>query len=117
GELPPAQLGSRELQVIAERVGRLLAASEHLRRAPAESVDCDLPLDPADPGGRRLIGHVTGVRGTELLRIHYSSLGPKHRLAAWIDLLAVQVAHPEVAWRAHVVARYGRGARHVTLGP
>lgn len=117
GELPPAQLGSRELQVIAERVGRLLGASEHLRRTPAESVDCDLPLDPADPGARRLVGHVTGVRGSDLLHIHYSSLGPKHRLAAWIDLLAVQVAHPDRPWRAHVIARYGRGARHITLGP
>nr|WP_227993070.1 exodeoxyribonuclease V subunit gamma [Pseudactinotalea sp. HY160] len=117
GELPPAELGRRELEVIAARVGRLLGVSEQLRAAGAEPVDCDVPLDPATPGARRLIGQVQGVRGSDLVRIHYSSLGPKHRLAAWIDLLAVQVSHPERAWRAHVIARYGRGARHVVLGP
>ena len=38
-------------------------------------------------------------------------------MRAWIDLLALTVAHPQEAWTAHLVARQRDGAVHRVWGP
>ena len=48
------------------------------------SVDVKVDLD-----GRRLTGTVPGVRGNVLTTVTYSKVNPRHRLAAWVRLLAL----------------------------
>jgi exodeoxyribonuclease V gamma subunit len=57
-------------------------------RAGAESYDIDLAL----PDGSRLLGTVTAVRGTVLLSTTCASLAARHRLHAWVQLVALSVA-------------------------
>lgn len=104
GTLPPFQLGERMLDEIEHAVADLVAAeSAHI--GPPESVD--VSVEPAPR--RRLTGTVPGVHGTTLVRAVYSRLGPKHRIAAWVRLLALAATHPG-PWRAVTTGR-GRGRR------
>ncbi len=115
GDLPPGALGERTLQGIGPHVDGLLAASALERTLLPESHDVDALL--AD--GTRLAGTVRGVRGAVLLSLTYSKLGPRHRLAAWIDLVALTVSAPGIPWRGVVVGR-GQGqamATRSTFGP
>jgi exodeoxyribonuclease V gamma subunit len=71
-------------------------------------------------GGRRLTGTVQGTHGDVVLRAEYSKLGPKHRLRAWVQLLALTAAYPERRWRAVTIGRLdGRvpGVRSAVLDP
>jgi exodeoxyribonuclease V gamma subunit len=45
-----------------------------------------------------------------VLSLTYSRLAARHRLLAWIDLVALTVAQPDRQWRAVAVGR-GRGSR------
>ncbi|MGI8532552.1 MAG: exodeoxyribonuclease V subunit gamma, partial [Geodermatophilaceae bacterium] len=58
-------------------------------------------------GGRRLTGSVPGVRGGTVAAASYSRLGPRHRLAGWIRLLALAAGDDE-PWQAVTVGRYRR---------
>jgi len=111
GALPPGALGSRVLADLMTAVEPLLQATAAVRETPPATVDVDVPL----PGGR-LSGTVAGVHGTTLLRVVYSKLGPKHRLRAWVQLLALAASRPEEEWWAVTVGRAGRaGAKRATL--
>ena len=59
------------------------------------------------PGGIRLTGTVVGIHGKVLLSVSYSRLGPRQRIAAWVRLLALSAAHPEIPFEAVTI---GRGA-------
>ncbi len=96
GQLPPRELGNRVIRDIVVRVQGLYAASAQDRGAEPRSVDVTVDLG----GGRRLTGVVPDVRGNRIVRVHYSNLGPKHRLATWLDLLALSCARPDHAWTA-----------------
>jgi exodeoxyribonuclease V gamma subunit len=104
GTMPPGPLGVAHLRDIGPKVENLLAASTLERELPPESHDVDVRL--AD--GHRLTGTVGDVRGEVLLSLTYSRLAARHRLLAWIDLVALTVAQPDRDWRAVVVGR-GRG--------
>jgi len=104
GALPPGPLGEVTLRALGPKVEGLLEASTLERELPPESHDVDVSL--AD--GTRLAGTVAGVRGTTVLSLTYSRLAPRHRLLAWIDLLALTVSHPDVEWSSVSVGR-GRG--------
>ncbi|BEP13446.1 exodeoxyribonuclease V subunit gamma [Acidothermaceae bacterium B102] len=110
GQLPPGRLGVTVLQDIDAKVDALLAATVTQREREPESYDIDLGLGD----GTRLTGTVAGGRGDLLLTLTPSSLSAKHRLAAWIDLVALTAAHPSRDWRALTV---GRDAWSSTLGP
>ena len=61
------------------------------------------------PGGRVLAGTVPGV-GDEVLRLAtFSRLAAKHRLAAWVRLLALAAGHPGRACEARTVGRAAEG--------
>ena len=101
GQLPPGRLGITALQDIDAKVDALLAATVTQREVEPESYDIDLDLGD----GTRLTGTVAGVRGDLLLSLTPSSLGAKHRLKAWIDLVALTAAHPSREWRALTVGK------------
>jgi len=115
GELPPGTLGDRVLGDVTEKAKALLEKTEDLRGDPPGTVEADVDLGD----GRRLSGSVGDVRGDRIVRVHYSSLGPKHRLASWVDLLALAAAHPETGWSAWTVGWDSRARRPVrsVLGP
>ncbi len=106
GTLPPGPLGDTTLRDIGPKVESLLQASTLERMHPPESHDVDVPLSD----GTRLTGTVGGARGDTVLSLTYSRLAARHRLLAWIDLVALSVAQPDAGWRAVAVGR-GRGSR------
>ena len=111
GTLPPGPLAGVVLRDVGNKAQAVaVAAATELLDEP-QSYDVDVPL----PGGTRLTGTVTGVRGDVVLLTTYSSLGPKHRLQAWVDLIAMQAAHPGRPWRAVAVGRNGRRVRRSQL--
>jgi exodeoxyribonuclease V gamma subunit len=105
GDLPPGPLGERYLRDAGHEVDQLIHASSAEREHEPESYDVDVAL--AD--GARLTGTVGGVRGDVLLSISYSRLGPKPRLHAWVQLVALTVAEPGRQWRAVTLGRGSRG--------
>jgi len=62
--------------------------------------------------GRRLTGTVPGVRGRTLSTVTYSRVSPRHRLAAWVRLLALCATG---AYEAVTVGRAQSGAQHATV--
>jgi exodeoxyribonuclease V gamma subunit len=104
GTLPPGPLGEVSLRAIGPKVEGLLEASTLERELPPESHDVDVALRD----GTRLTGTVADVRGDTVLSLTYSRLAARHRLLAWIDLVALTVSRPGVEWRAVAVGR-GRG--------
>lgn len=90
GEVPPAQLGRRELDQIFSQ------ARAALRRVPsgvgqAAARDLSLTIDVPGTGATGLHGRVS-TSGEALLQVEFSSLQPKHRIDAWLRLLALTVA-------------------------
>jgi exodeoxyribonuclease V gamma subunit len=107
GTLPPGVLGQPVIhevypivESIATTAGRLIEAGR-----PPGPVDVHLSL----AGGRTLTGTVPGVSGDTLLSTTYSRLAPRHRLVAWVRLLALSAHAPETAFAAATIGR-GRGA-------
>ncbi|QWC86555.1 exodeoxyribonuclease V subunit gamma [Nocardioidaceae bacterium] len=108
GDLPPGRLGLGALQAVEEQAGEIFRATTELRQRAARSVDVDVELSgPA--GGVRLTGVVPDVRGSQLVRIGYSRLGPGHRLSSWIDLLALTASDPDHGWTAVTVGSHRSG--------
>ncbi|MGW0042552.1 exodeoxyribonuclease V subunit gamma [Rhodococcus sp. NPDC003348] len=104
GTLPPAELGQRALREVEETV-RVLASAGRMP-GPPETLDVDVDLG----GGLRLTGSVDGVHGDVVARTTFSKLGPKHRLTAWVQVLALAAANPDRRWRAETTGK-GRSRR------
>lgn len=85
GDVPPGTLGSAALGDVGARVEAVAAAARPLTATPSGTVDVTVPL----PDGRTLTGTVAGVRGDVLVRAVYARLGARHRLRAWVQLLAL----------------------------
>jgi exodeoxyribonuclease V gamma subunit len=64
-----------------------------------------------------LTGSVSGVRGHVLLTVSYARLNPRHRLAAWVRLVALSAVHPDTPFEAVTIgrARYGAPDADVTV--
>jgi exodeoxyribonuclease V gamma subunit len=108
GALPPGKLGYPVIQRIWPTVKTIAAAAEACAGGEASSVGINTML--AD--GRTLTGSVSGVRGTVLLAASYSRVNPRHRLAAWVRLLALTAADPSRQFEAVTVGKppYGSDA-------
>ncbi|MFI7588460.1 exodeoxyribonuclease V subunit gamma [Spongisporangium articulatum] len=114
GAVPPGPLGVELVREVGRLAEPIVRASAPERSQPAESRDVDVAL----PGGIRLTGTVRGLRGDVLLSTTYSRLGPRQRLSAWVDLLALTASEPGRPWRAVAVGRGERGAAaRSELGP
>jgi exodeoxyribonuclease V gamma subunit len=114
GTVPPGTLGTRLLTTLAADVQRLVAeAAPYLTGEPV-AVDLIATL----PGGRSVAGTVSSVYESTIVTVEYSRLGPKHRLRAWVRLLALAAARPDRPWRARTIGRGDRGRlSRSTIGP
>ncbi|MDQ4006590.1 MAG: exodeoxyribonuclease V subunit gamma [Actinomycetota bacterium] len=101
GQLPPGRLGDDLVNPISEQVAGLVDTSARLRSIEPEHVDVSVTL----PSGGTLTGTVPSVHGDCIVRVVYSKLSPKHRLRAWVYLLALSAHAPQSAWRAATVGR------------
>ncbi|MFI9503000.1 exodeoxyribonuclease V subunit gamma [Nocardia sp. NPDC052566] len=107
GTLPPFGLGGAVLDEVEQTVDKLVRASQQDYASPARAVD--IAVDLGD--GRRLTGTVPEVHGETLVRTTFSRLAPKHRIGAWVSLLALAVTEDR-SWRAVTTGRgqFGRPA-------
>ncbi len=111
--LPPGELGRRVVEGVMAEVEPLVDAGADLRVGSARVVDIAVEV-----AGRRLVGTVGGVYGDTVVRVEYSRLGPKHRLRAWAQLLALTVGDPATGWTAVTIGRDRRaGVARSVLGP
>ncbi|UPK76813.1 exodeoxyribonuclease V subunit gamma [Nocardioidaceae bacterium SCSIO 66511] len=100
GGIPPGGLGRAELDPIAADVELVVSATDDLRRGASTTVEVAADID-----GVRLVGAVTNVYEREVVRILYSRLGAKHRIRAWVQLLALVSAQPQDRWGVTTVGR------------
>lgn len=113
GLLPPGPIGEALLRDVGREVEHIVRASAAERAHPPQPYDVDLALGD----GTRLVGTVAAVRGCVLLSMTYARLGARHRLRAWVDLVALTAARPDCDWHAVAVGRGSSGARRSVLGP
>ncbi|WP_088288807.1 exodeoxyribonuclease V subunit gamma [Kineosporia sp. A_224] len=114
GEVPPRQLGRAALdRVLGQVVPVAAAVQPYLSGEPTVvDVTADLPV------GIAVTGSVDGVHGDTVARAVFSRLGAKHRLRAWVQLLALVAADPDRPWQAVTIGRAGGrrgGAQRATL--
>ena len=107
GALPPGMLGKPVVEGLLPQVEQIVRAAEACASGEAASADVTVDL-----GGRTLSGTVPGVHGDVVLRATFSRLSAKHRIAAWVRLLALTATHPGRAFAAVTV---GRGPDGLTI--
>jgi exodeoxyribonuclease V gamma subunit len=115
GELPPELLAEPVLAEVYPVVEQLIAAAaDHI---PAAEASASLGVRVNLPGGRALVGTVPGVRGDLVAATTYSRVAPKHRLAAWVYLLALAASRPATPYEAVTLGRStrSRSAGEVTV--
>ncbi|MET8875915.1 exodeoxyribonuclease V subunit gamma [Nocardia sp. NPDC004604] len=107
GTLPPFGFGGAVLDEVESTVDKLVRAALPEYEGASRAVDIAVDLG----NGRRLTGTVPEVRGESLVRTTFSRLAPKHRIAAWVSLLALAVTEDR-SWRAVTTGRgqFGRPA-------
>jgi exodeoxyribonuclease V gamma subunit len=105
GTLPPGRLGRPVVDAVYPLVETIAseAASVATISPAADPIDVRVEL----AGGRRLSGTVSGISGDVLLSATYSRVAAKHRLAAWVRLLALAASQPEREFIAATVGRAG----------
>ena len=108
GALPPGVLGKPVVDRVLPIVEDIVAAAG--RQDDLRSLDVKVAL----PGGRTLSGTVPGVGAGVLRTAAFSRVSPRHRLAAWVRLLALTVARPDETFEAITVGR-GSGQARVTI--
>ncbi len=115
GALPPGPLGTQQLSIVGPRAEAIARATDALPLDEVESYDIDVDLGD----GTRLLGTVNGVRGTCLTTIGYGALSLRHRLSAWLRLLALTVSFPNETWQAVTLGldRDRTQCARSTLGP
>lgn len=102
GDVPPFELGGRLLDRVFAEAGRSVRGVPSGLPEPSLH-DLTLAVPIAGHGTVPLVGRVS-THGPELLQVEYSSLQPRHRLAAWLRLL-VLAAGEDGPWRARVVGK------------
>ncbi|MGI3783100.1 MAG: exodeoxyribonuclease V subunit gamma [Janthinobacterium lividum] len=108
GSVPPRELGARVVGDLRVEVGTVASAAAPWADRPAERVDLVVDLDRV-----RVAGSVDGVRGGTVVRVLFSRPSARHRLQAWVELLALSASRPEQEWRTVVIGRKGQ----FELGP
>ncbi|MEJ7797796.1 MAG: exodeoxyribonuclease V subunit gamma [Solirubrobacteraceae bacterium] len=105
GALPPGVLGQPVIAEVFPNVDAIVCETESVKGAGAPTLSIDVRLALCD--GRLLNGTIAGVSGDVLLTVTYSRVAAKHRLAAWVRLLALTAAHPERPFSAATIGRSG----------
>jgi exodeoxyribonuclease V gamma subunit len=93
GSLPPEVLGVPVINDVYPIANAIAQEASKLIPEGAAVEPLDVRVTLAD--GRLLNGTVSGVHGDMLLTTTYSRVAAKHRLAAWVRLLALSATHPE----------------------
>jgi exodeoxyribonuclease V gamma subunit len=106
GALPPGELGLPVIREIYPVVDAIAETLRTVRGDGPEPEPVDIHLTLGD--GRTLTGTVPGVSGSAVLTSTYSRLAAKHRIVAWVRLLALTAADPALAYTAASIGR-GRG--------
>ncbi|MGH2910444.1 MAG: hypothetical protein ACRDK8_14265, partial [Solirubrobacteraceae bacterium] len=106
--LPPDALGDRVIDAVREAVIAIATQTEKIRagQPDRDPIDVQVPLGSS----RVLSGTISGVRATVLMRTSYSRVSPRHRIAAWVRLLALSAAHPQEPFSAATIGRATRGS-------
>ncbi|MCX4092693.1 exodeoxyribonuclease V subunit gamma [Nocardia sp. alder85J] len=113
GTLPPFGLGAAVLDEVEDTVDRLVRVARPMHEIPARTID--VAVDLGD--GRLLSGTVPDVHDDAVVRTTFSRLAPKHRMAAWVRVLALAATERNRGWRAVTMGRgkFGRPAWRSTL--
>jgi exodeoxyribonuclease V gamma subunit len=104
GTLPPELLGWRKAKEIRCRADQLATTARRYQEVDPCARDIDVDLGD----GRRLTGTVNRVFGDRIVEVTYSRLAPKHKLQAWVSLVALAAADPKRDWTAICI---GRGSK------
>jgi exodeoxyribonuclease V gamma subunit len=108
GALPPGVLGKPIIDGLYPIVDAIVTAARGCVATGAptsgDPIDVRVTLDD----GRLVSGTVAGISGNVMLTTTFSRVSPRHRLSAWISLLALSATVPE---RATAAATVGRGAQ------
>lgn len=119
GALPPQAMGRatiESIEAVATRIHEVAISVDAAGTTESREIDVTVTAPGADLPVA-VVGTVAGIRGDATSQVSYSSVGAKHRLAAWVRLLALSAAHPETPWRALTVGKYKRGGQIAELGP
>jgi exodeoxyribonuclease V gamma subunit len=101
GTLPPELLGWRKAKEIRSSADELATTA---RRYQGEDPAAhDIAVDLGD--GRRVAGTVNRVFDGRIVEVTYSKLAAKHKLQAWISLVALAAGKPDDEWTAICVGR------------
>ncbi|MQY26298.1 exodeoxyribonuclease V subunit gamma [Nocardia aurantia] len=113
GTLPPFGLGAAVLDEVEDTVDRLVRVAQPMHEIPSRTID--VAVDLGD--GRLLSGTVPDVHDDAVVRTTFSRLAPKHRMAAWVRVLALAATERNRGWRAVTMGRgrFGRPAWRSTL--
>ncbi|WP_280262494.1 exodeoxyribonuclease V subunit gamma [Nocardia wallacei] len=113
GTLPPFGLGAAVLTEVEDTVDRLVRVAQPIHEIPSRTID--IAVDLGD--GRLLSGTVPEVHDDAVVRTTFSRLAPKHRIAAWVRVLALAATERNQTWRAVTIGRgrFGRPAWRSTL--
>ncbi|MEN3284720.1 MAG: exodeoxyribonuclease gamma subunit [Solirubrobacteraceae bacterium] len=108
GTLPPGRLAKPVIDRVRPIVEEIAVGARSVLDTTGQpgSVDVKVTL----PDGRTLSGTVPGVCGEVVRAVTYSRVNARHRLAAWVRLLALTAAHPERAFAAATVGQARSGA-------
>ncbi len=116
GTLPPGVLEDQLVDELDDMVAAIIAEADVLRvghgRAELFEVDVEIGDD------MRIVGTVPlRLEAPEPgpARVQYSRVKPAHRLAVWLDLMALAASDPDRAWRAAVIGRSGKAKRPVEV--
>jgi exodeoxyribonuclease V gamma subunit len=106
GSLPPGPLGDASVTALGDNVEQLVEAARQsgLESGPGQSV----PVDAELPDGTRVVGSVRLRRPSDEpgpVRLFYSRAKATHRVAAWLDLMALLATDPDRPWRSVAVSR------------
>ncbi len=108
GTLPPGALSAQVIERVRPTVQDIAAQAATLLGAAGEPGSVEVNALVGD--GRFLRGTAPGVRGDVVGAVTYSRVSPRHRLAAWVRLLALTASHPQRPFEAVTIGRAQSGA-------
>ncbi|MFP5361180.1 MAG: exodeoxyribonuclease V subunit gamma [Thermoleophilia bacterium] len=108
GTLPPGALSTQVLERVRPTVQDIVAQATALLGAAGEPASVEVNAVVGE--GRFLRGTAAGVRGDVVATVTYSRVSPRHRLAAWVRLLALTASHPQRPFEAVTIGRARSGA-------
>ncbi len=117
GTLPPGLLEWDMVVQLDAIVEELMARTVWYGIGSAPAAALDVEVDLAD--GTRVVGTVAARPDGERpgpARIQFSKVRPRHRVAAWLDLLMVSGSDPSREWRSVLIGQAASGKEAVDHG-